>query len=94
MVIHHDVAPSPNEQVQALLGREQDPCPSQVEIRSMARFTAGSNLISALESDGPITGPRQVLSFSFGVQPVLCSYRDVGWLPTLPSFPSHDFHSF
>lgn len=53
----------------------------QVEIRPMVRFIEGSNLVRALESDGPITGPWQGLSLPSGGQPVLYPSR----LPTFPT---------
>lgn len=85
MVAHHNVVSSPNEQTQALLGRKHGQCPWTGGNQTHGCFLEGSNLISALESDGPITGPWQVLYLSSGGQPVLYSSRDVGWLPTLPS---------
>lgn len=41
----------------------------QVEIRPMVRFIEGSNLVRALESDGPITGSWQGLEGSLSFNP-------------------------
>lgn len=54
----------------------------QVEIRPTVRFIEGSNLVRALESDGPISGLWQGLSLPSGGQPDLYPSR----LPTLPSW--------